>query len=77
MARRLGFASLPLAVLAILIGWQSINLLISMHFESEGISLASSTERVVIWIKWATLGVAFWSWYIEHCSVVLSDVVLM
>lgn len=31
VARRLGFASLPLAVLAILIGSQSLSLLVSMH----------------------------------------------
>jgi hypothetical protein len=62
VARRLGFASLPLAVLAVLIGSQSINLLISMHFELEGRSLAWSSERIVTWLKWGTLGVAFWSW---------------
>jgi len=34
VARRLGFASLPLAILAILIGSQSLNLLIATHYDS-------------------------------------------
>jgi len=66
VAHRLGFASLPLAVLAILIGSQSIALFVSMHeseFESHS-SLALPSERIVMWLKWVTLGIAFWSCFV-------------
>ena len=62
VARRLGFAALPLAVLAILIGRQSYYLLLSMHFESEGHLVPVSTEQVVMRLKWGTLGVLVWVW---------------
>ncbi|KAL6310469.1 DUF747-domain-containing protein [Sparassis latifolia] len=64
VARRLGFASLPLAVLAILTGTQSINLLISMH--SDGSSPWTrplsqlSTDEIINIAKWAALCVSFW-----------------
>ncbi|KAI0081882.1 DUF747-domain-containing protein [Panus rudis PR-1116 ss-1] len=68
VARRLGFASLPLAVLAVLIGTQSINLFISMHTDDYspspwdwGRNLASySTNDMINVAKWAALGLLFW-----------------
>ena len=62
VARRLGFAALPLAVLAILIGRQSYHLFMSMHFESEGHLAAVPTEWVVMRFKWGTLGILVWVW---------------
>jgi hypothetical protein len=52
VARRLGFASIPLAVLAILIGLQSFNLVFSCHLHDQ-------------WdlhplAKWVAMGVLFW-----------------
>ncbi|KAI0342004.1 DUF747-domain-containing protein [Trametopsis cervina] len=64
VARRLGFAALPLAVLAILIGSQSINLLLSMH--ADDLSPRTWDYRQFTegdWInlaKWTALGCLFW-----------------
>lgn len=74
VARRLGFASLPLAVLAILIGSQSVGLLISMHaddsspfatlstlFSSPRDLLASlSNDDLINIAKWMALATLFW-----------------
>ncbi|EMD37504.1 hypothetical protein CERSUDRAFT_114143 [Gelatoporia subvermispora B] len=64
VARRLGFASLPLAVLVILTGSQSINLLISMHTDNWSPwswSLAELSHNDWINIaKWAAMGFLFW-----------------
>ncbi|EGO25815.1 hypothetical protein SERLADRAFT_348482 [Serpula lacrymans var. lacrymans S7.9] len=66
VARRLGFASLPLAVLAIIIGLQSLNLVFSLDFDFtyEEWNLetvrALSSEEIVHLAKWAVMGVAFW-----------------
>lgn len=67
VARRLGFASLPLAVLAILIGSQSISLLFPLRSDSSGAwSISSlSTEEIIHCVKWGTMGILFWLWY-EH-----------
>lgn len=62
VARRLGFAALPLAVLAMLIGRQSYCLFVSMHFESEGRLVPVSTEQFIMRLKWGTLGVLMWVW---------------
>ncbi|KAI0812804.1 eukaryotic membrane protein family-domain-containing protein [Irpex lacteus] len=66
VARRLGFASLPLAVLAILIGSQTINLLLSMHTEdlspwswSWDVSQFSEDDWINL-AKWLALGTLFW-----------------
>ncbi|KAF9227448.1 DUF747-domain-containing protein [Gyrodon lividus] len=63
VARRLGFASVPLAVLAILIGLQSLNLVFSHRFDDEW-SLDALTQmplaEVVHLAKWVVMGVAFW-----------------
>ncbi|KAL4242771.1 TAPT1 family protein [Abortiporus biennis] len=72
VARRLGFASLPLAVLAILIGSQSINLLISMHTADDAVPWYSwnlndmSGNDVINIVKWGALGFLFW-----FCTVVI------
>ncbi|KAG8971761.1 hypothetical protein FRC05_010828 [Tulasnella sp. 425] len=68
VARRLGFASMPLAVLAVILGAQSISLLISTHFPD---SPWATTPRdwnmdmlsTVDWEeagKWAALGLLIW-----------------
>ncbi|OBZ68004.1 Endoplasmic reticulum membrane protein 65 [Grifola frondosa] len=63
VARRLGFASLPLAVLAILIGSQSVGLLISMHADERSPWMQPwrelSANDVVNIAKWAALAILF------------------
>ncbi|CAK5281540.1 unnamed protein product [Mycena citricolor] len=60
VARRLGFAALPLAVLAILIGSQSINLLFSMHDEHSSPWSVACNADLVHCITWGAMGVLFW-----------------
>ncbi|KIM78939.1 hypothetical protein PILCRDRAFT_824063 [Piloderma croceum F 1598] len=62
VARRLGFASLPLAVLAILIGSQSLSLMFSLNSDaSSPWTVPSLTNaEIVHYLKWATMGVLFW-----------------
>ena len=67
VARRLGLAVLPLAVLAILMGGQSIILLVSTHFpESPWASLSNVDVFTALdWIqtaKWLALAVLVWFW---------------
>lgn len=57
VARRLGFPVMPLAVLAVLIGSQSISLVISSSSTSIDI-YESITDRA----KWITVGIIFWVW---------------
>lgn len=70
VARRLGFASVPLAVLAVLIGSQSVNLLISMHADSDVPWIWNrsygdvSTDEWINAAKWAALAVLLWFWYV-------------
>jgi hypothetical protein len=69
VARRLGFASLPLANLALLIGFQSLALLFSFPSDSSSPSHLStlsalSTEEIIHLLKWCTMGVLFWSCFI-------------
>ncbi|KIJ67699.1 hypothetical protein HYDPIDRAFT_83470 [Hydnomerulius pinastri MD-312] len=63
VARRLGFASVPLAVLAVLIGFQSLNLVFSHRFDDNwslnALTLMTSEEAIHL-AKWAAMGVAFW-----------------
>ncbi|KAJ7680299.1 eukaryotic membrane protein family-domain-containing protein [Mycena polygramma] len=62
VARRLGFASLPLAVLAILIGSQSISLMFALHSDNSSPWTVPSLSNAEIahYLKWATMGVLFW-----------------
>ncbi|KAG2150844.1 DUF747-domain-containing protein [Suillus clintonianus] len=63
VARRLGFASLPLAVVVILVGLQSLTLVFSLRFEDEwgwDALMDMSNAEVVRLLKWAVMGVAFW-----------------
>ncbi|KAF5386234.1 hypothetical protein D9615_002677 [Tricholomella constricta] len=62
VARRLGFASLPLAVLAILIGSQSINLMFAVHsdFSSLWTVPSLSNAEIIHYLTWATMGFLFW-----------------
>ncbi|KAJ6586900.1 eukaryotic membrane protein family-domain-containing protein [Mycena vulgaris] len=62
VARRLGFASLPLAVLAILIGSQSISLMFALHSDNSSpwTVPSLSNAEIVHYLKWATMGVLFW-----------------
>ncbi|KAK7472524.1 hypothetical protein VKT23_000639 [Stygiomarasmius scandens] len=77
VARRLGFASLPLAILAILIGSQSLNLLFSRpsdSFESgNGVWRAQSEtelKELVRWATWVVMAVLFWL-----CFVVIKIII--
>ncbi|KAJ6609894.1 eukaryotic membrane protein family-domain-containing protein [Mycena sp. CBHHK59/15] len=62
VARRLGFASLPLAVLAILIGSQSISLMFAVHSDDSSLWTVPSLSNaeIVHYLKWATMGLLFW-----------------
>jgi len=63
VARRLGFASLPLAVVAILIGMQSLNLVFSLQFDYQWSVHAlktMSTAEAIRLVQWAIMGIAFW-----------------
>ena len=63
VARRLGFASLPLAVVAILIGRQSISLMFSVQFEAESpASTILGDSELANTLKWATMGILVWLW---------------
>ena len=67
MARRLGFASLPLAVLAILIGSQTVSLFVAMHVDDTSPWIRNFSDMTTNeWInlaKWVALGLLFWFWY--------------
>ncbi|KAI0674967.1 eukaryotic membrane protein family-domain-containing protein [Trametes maxima] len=68
VARRLGFASLPLAVLAVLIGSQSVALLVSMHADENSPWLRPWEEYTPDdWInvaKWGALALLFWACFL-------------
>lgn len=68
VARRLGFASLPLAVLAVLIGSQSVALLVSMHADDSPLWTRPWQEYTQNdWTnaaKWTALVVLGWGWYV-------------
>ncbi|THV05079.1 DUF747-domain-containing protein [Dendrothele bispora CBS 962.96] len=77
VARRLGFASLPLAVLAILIGSQSLALLFSRPSDTieagNGVWRAQSETEIkelVRWATWVVMGVLFWL-----CFVVIKIII--
>ncbi|KAF5348675.1 hypothetical protein D9758_006827 [Tetrapyrgos nigripes] len=79
VARRLGFASLPLAVLAILIGSQCLNLLFtdSRSFNvietGNGVWRAQSETEIkelVRWVTWIVMGILFWL-----CAVVIKIII--
>lgn len=66
VARRLGFASLPLAVLAILVGSQSIGLMFSIS--SDFVSpwtwtiRSLSNAELMHYMTWAVMGFIIWIW---------------
>lgn len=68
VARRLGFASQPLAVLAVLIGTQSIVLFISMHADESSPWLrpweAYTPDDWINVAKWGALAVLFWACFL-------------
>ncbi|KAH8083789.1 eukaryotic membrane protein family-domain-containing protein [Cristinia sonorae] len=72
VARRLGFASLPLAVFVILMGSQSINMLIAMHTDNWSPWTGAwnvkdfTDEDWVNVAKWTAMGIMFWV-----CTVVI------
>jgi hypothetical protein len=66
VARRLGFASLPLAVLAVLIGFQSLSLLFTLHSDSASWAVPSKFEETVHLMKWGVMLLAFWLWYVHR-----------
>ncbi|KAF7315409.1 hypothetical protein MIND_00055600 [Mycena indigotica] len=57
VARRLGFASLPLAVLAILIGSQSVGVVLTLRSASW---MSLSSAEILHYLKWATMTALFW-----------------
>jgi len=67
VARRLGFASLPLAVLAILVGSQSISLMFSSSSDFASpwtwTIRSLSNAEIMHYMTWAAMGVLFWLWY--------------
>ncbi|KAK7057215.1 eukaryotic membrane protein family-domain-containing protein [Favolaschia claudopus] len=62
VARRLGFASLPLAVLAVLIGSQSMSLLFAFHSDNSmpWTAVSLSNAEIIHYLTWAIMGVLFW-----------------
>ena len=72
MARRLGFASLPLAVLAIIIGAQSLGLMFALHSDSSSpwTVPALTNAEIVHYAKWAIMGVLFWLWCVRFHSTI-------
>ncbi|RDB16757.1 Endoplasmic reticulum membrane protein 65 [Hypsizygus marmoreus] len=62
VARRLGFAALPLAVLAILVGSQSLNLMFAVNsdFSSLWTVPSLSNAEIMHYLTWAAMGVLFW-----------------
>ncbi|KIY53089.1 DUF747-domain-containing protein [Fistulina hepatica ATCC 64428] len=77
VARRLGFASLPLAVLSILIGCQSVSLLFSMHSDGSlwdsaiprGHLMPPSMAEVIHYAKWIAMVFLFW------CCIVVIKII--
>ena len=73
VARRLGFASLPLAVLAILIGSQTVGLLISMHADESPLWMRSWREYTPDdWTniaKWLAIAILCWGWCVPLLCV--------
>ena len=62
VARRLGFASLPLAVTTILIGSESINPLL-LDFQEDTPRFRSLSNAVNLhYLKWGTMLFLFWCW---------------
>lgn len=76
VARRLGFASLPLAALFILIGSQSVWLIFSSHYAASSpwtwsTSIRSlSNDDILRYITLAVMGFLFWLWFVlqNHSS---------
>lgn len=66
VARRLGFASVPLAVLAIIIALQSFNPVFSRHWRDQRDLYPSA--------KWIATGMSFWLWYV---NLFTSDIILI
>lgn len=60
VARRLGFPALPLAVLAALIGSQSVGIVISTHYLFPTTMYGALVERG----QWIVLGLIAWVWYV-------------
>ncbi|KAG5638629.1 hypothetical protein H0H81_011348 [Sphagnurus paluster] len=62
VARRLGFASLPLAVVAILIGSQSLNLMFAVNSDFSSLWTVPSLTHAEImhYATWAAMGLLFW-----------------
>lgn len=66
VARRLGFAAIPLAVLAILVGAQSINLVFSLNsdftYPWTWTVRSLSQAEVVYYATWTIVGLLSWLW---------------
>ena len=64
VARRLGFASLPLAVVAILIGSDSIAPFLLDFQEDSPRSRSLSNAVNLHYLKWGAMIFLFWCWYV-------------
>lgn len=68
VARRLGFAAIPLAVVAILVGAQSINLVFSVNsdftYPWTWTIRSLSQAEVVYYATWTIVGLLSWLWYV-------------
>jgi hypothetical protein len=67
VARRLGFASLPLAVLAILVGSHSIGLMFSLSADLPSTRthlFPGSNSDVVRHLRWISMGLLFWACFV-------------
>lgn len=68
VARRLGFAAIPLAVLAILVGAQSINLVFSLNsdftYPWTWTVRSLSQAEVVYYATWTIVGLLSWLWWV-------------
>ena len=70
VARRLGFASLPLAAVAILVGSQSLNLIFTVTSDftypwTWTLRMLSQAE-VVYYATWTIVGLLFWLWCVSR-----------
>lgn len=74
VARRLGFASVPLAALAILVGSQSISLMFSANSDFTSpwtwTVWSLSNAEIAHYLTWAAMGVLFWL-----CFVVIKVII--
>jgi hypothetical protein len=86
VARRLGFAALPLSVLAILLGGQIVSLLFSLgsdgsaqdHMQSIMQRVLAGTmekDEIIRYAKWVALSILSWAWYVLARSLLVFSII--